>query len=140
MHISCDLNDTHDITAKTNAFISQVNTLDVKFNGVSSNVRGKLLQAYCCTWDGCQPWDLNAKAAHQMSIEWNKAVRRTLHIPYDMHTRLLPLILGGGNFKDQHRSRVSKFLCSFNISNNEHIRYIGQRAHISTWGHWDATG
>ena len=41
--ISCDLNDTHNNKIKTNVFISQVNILNSKFSGVSSNVRGKLL-------------------------------------------------------------------------------------------------
>ena len=43
--ISCDLSDAYDIKAKTNVFISQVNTLKNKFSGVTCNVRGKLLQS-----------------------------------------------------------------------------------------------
>ena len=91
--ISCDLSDAYDIKAKTN--VSQVNTLNNKFSGVTCNVRGKLLQSYCCAWYGCQTWDLHTKMAQRMNIEWNKAVRRTLRIPYNTHTRLLPLILRG---------------------------------------------
>ena len=48
--ISCDLSGAYDIKANTNVFISQVNTLNNKFSGVTCNVRGKLLQSYCCTW------------------------------------------------------------------------------------------
>ena len=71
--------------AKTNVFISQVNTLNNKFSGVTCNVHDKLLQSYCCAWHGCQTWDLHTKMAQRMNIEWNKAVRRTLRIPYNTH-------------------------------------------------------
>ena len=37
--ISCDLSDAYDIKANTNVFISQVNTLNNKFSGVTCNVR-----------------------------------------------------------------------------------------------------
>ena len=87
--ISCDLSDAYDIKAKPNVFISQVNTLNNKFSGVTCNVRGKLLQSYCCVWYGFQTWDFHRKMAQRINIEWNKAVRRTLRTPYNTYTRLL---------------------------------------------------
>ena len=57
------VHDAYDIKAKTNVFISQVNTLNNKFSGVTCNVRGKLLQSYCCAWYGCKTWDLHTKMA-----------------------------------------------------------------------------
>ena len=89
--ISHDLCDSHDIKAKKHIFISQVNTLNNKFSSISCTTRGKLFQTYCCAWYGCQTWDLNTKMTLHMNIEWNKAVRRTMRIPYDTRTCLLYL-------------------------------------------------
>ena len=86
---------------------------------VSGNVKGQLLQTYCCSWYGCQTWDLASKHAEcQMNTEWNKAVRRTLRVPYTPYTNLLPLLVKGKPFMTQHFFRVSKFVQSFVRSNN----------------------
>ena len=46
----------------------------------------------------------------QLNVEWNKAVRRTLNLPYKTHRRLLPLIVNGKSFKSQHCSRLHKYI------------------------------
>ena len=132
--ISSNLNDNLDIKAKSNVFISQVNKLNNKFGTVHSIFRGKLLQTYCCAWYGCQTWDLVSKPVRHMNVQWNKAVRRTIGVPYDTRTRLLPLLVKGRNFRDQHRTRVMKFLTSFMTSDNNHVLYIGLRARTHTHG------
>ena len=63
-----------------------------------------------------------------MNIEWNKAVRRTLNLPYKTRTCLLPELVQGNTFAVQHRSRISNFLVAFNDSKNSRVAYIGQRA------------
>ena len=97
-------------------------------SAVSGNVKGRLLQTYCGSWYGCQTWDLTSKSAHQMNIEWNKAVRRTLHVPYTTHTKLLPLLVLGKSFTGQHKSRISKFIQSFLGSSNTSVVLIGETA------------
>ena len=108
------LKDTDDIKFKKGVFISQVNKLKCKFCTVESTLRGRLLQTYCCSWYGCQTWDLSSRSIGCMNIEWNKAVRRTLLLPYKTRTCLLPLLVHGKPFAVQHRSRIAKFLVSFN--------------------------
>ena len=129
-----DLRDAADVTLKTGIFISQVNRLNVKFRKVSSLVKGNLLQTYCCSWYGSQTWDMNSKHVCQLNIQWNKAVRRTLKIPYTTHTRLLPHIVNSFSFKDQHARRVKKFLYTFTSSENMHVLFIGERALRNTIG------
>ena len=63
---------------------------------------------------------------------WNKAVRRTLHIPYTTHRHLLPLLVQGCLFAEQHR--VAKFIESFCSTSNDHVHLIGERAHCLTTG------
>ena len=132
--ITCDLKDSEDITFKKGAFISQVNRLNCKMSQVSGNVKGQLMQTYCCSWYGCQTWDLASKSACQMNTEWNKAVRRTLRVPYTTHTNLLPLLVKGKPFMTQHFSRVSKFVQSFVHSNNTSVVFIGALARYSSSG------
>jgi len=137
-HLGCilmrDLSDAADVTLKTGVFISQVNKLNVKFSKVSSLVRGSLLQTYCCSWYGSQSWEIVSKNTHRLNVQWNKAVRRTLKIPYTTHTRLLPHIIKSLSFKDQHARRVNKFLATFMSSENSHVNYIGKRAAVNTIG------
>ena len=129
-----DLSDKCDIEYKKGVFVSQVNTMNNRMSAVSANVKGQLLQTYCCSWYGCQTWDLVSRWAHEMSIEWNKAVRRTLRIPCTTHTSLLPAIVKRATFKQQHAARVQKFVRSFLSSSNEHVALIGERARHCTAG------
>ena len=126
--VTHDLKDDDDVNLKKGTFIGQVNKLKCKFCTVQSSLRGRLLQTYCCSWYGCQTWDLAGRQVEAMNIEWNKAVRRTLLLPYKTRTCLLPHLVIGKNFADQHKSRISKFLVSFNESENSHVFYIGERA------------
>ena len=105
-----------------------MNKLKCKFQTINSTLRGKLLQTYCCSWYGCQIWDLVGRSVKVMNTEWNKAVRRTMNLHYKTHTCLLPLLISGKSFADQHRSRVSNFLASFCSSGNDHVLFIGERA------------
>ena len=126
--VTHDLKDDDDIALKKGAFIGQVNKLNSKFSTVQTSLKARLLQTYCCSWYGCQTWDLTSRSADSMNIEWNKAVRRTLCLPFRTRTCLLPLLVHGKNFASQHKSRILKFFTSFNDSNNSHVLYIGERA------------
>ena len=69
-----------------------------------------------------------------MNTEWNKAVRRTLRVPFRTHTNLLSYIVKSKNFSDQHLNRVRKFLHSFSTSKNLNVQLIGKRARENTIG------
>ena len=132
--ITHDLNDSEDINLKKGVFISQINKLNCKFQTVHSTLRGRLLQTYCCSWYGCQNWDLAGRSVESMNIEWNKAIRRTLNLPYTTRTCLLPLLVNGKSFASQHKSRVEKFILSFKKSANSRVSYIAKRAEIFSHG------
>ena len=126
--VTHDLKDLDDINFKKGVFVGQVNKLKCKFCTVHNTLRGLLLQTYCCSWYGCQTWDLASGSVKCMNIEWNKAVRRTLLLPYKTRTCLLPHLIHGKPFAVQHRSRISNFLVSFTASDNSRVFYIGERA------------
>ena len=81
-----------------------------------------------CSFYGCQTWDLYEKYVNQLNVEWNKAVRRTLNLPYKTHRRLLPLIVNGKSFKSQHCSRLHKYVNRFFSSENIYVSFIGAKA------------
>ena len=118
-----------------------MNRLNNKLSVVSANVKGQLLQTYCCSWYGCRTLDLVSKLAQTNAVEWNEAVRHTLGIPYTTHTVLLPGITGSKPFKEQHTSRVFKLISSFFSSHNDYVLLIGERARFCAVGalgrNWD---
>ena len=120
--------------SKKGVFISQVNKLNVKFSSVSSLQCGFLFQNYCCSWYGCQSWDLIGPDIDRMQIEWNKAVRRILRVPYQTHTNLLPLSINADTFLAQFRKRIAKFVNSFLVSKNVYISFIGELARYNSYG------
>ena len=132
--ITHGLSDLNDITYKKGVFISQVNRLNARFPFGSSGVKGHLLQTYCCSFYGCQTWDLYEKHVNQLNVEWNKAVRRTLNLPYKTHRRLLPLIVNGKSFKRQHCSRLHKYVNGFFSSENIYVSFIGAKAKTRVTG------
>ena len=107
--ITCDLKDSEDITFKKGVLLFVV---------WMSNMGSR--QQVC--------------VPDKHSTEWNKAVRRTLRVPYTTHTNLLPLLVKGKPFMTQHFSRVSKFVQSFVHSNNTSVVFIGALARYSSSG------
>ena len=133
--VTSDLNDFEDIEFKKCVFRSQVNKLNEKFSTMHATLKANLFHAYCCSFYGCQTWDLDSRDARSLNTEWNKAVRRTLRIPWKTRTALLPHLIFGQNFSAQHKKRISKFLDTFRTSNNSHVFYIGARSDLYAHGH-----
>ena len=126
-----DLSDDADIRQKVGICVSQVNNLNKRFGQLSMRVKSKLMQSYCCSWFGCQTWDINCKYAKKMNISWNKAVRRVLGIPYRTHTALLPYLIENPSFRKQHTSRYIKFYNSLLMSDNDSVKYIAECAYVN---------
>ena len=100
-----DMCDDADIRAKRVEFIGSVNRLNVQFRVVPDQIRIRLLQTYCTAWYGCQTWLLNTNHVKGMTIEWKKAVRRTLNLPRMTRSKLIPLLAGNCSFQEQHERR-----------------------------------
>ncbi len=64
----------------------------------------------------------------------NKAIRKIIRLPYETHRNLLPLVINGASFSDQHVSRIKKFVSSFMNSKNRKIRFIGEMAMEYSYG------
>ena len=89
--------------------------------------------SYCCTFYGCQTWDSHGKHVNQLNVEWNKALQRTLNLPYKTHRRLLNLTVNGKSFKSQHCSRPLKYVNGF-FSGNIYVSFISAKAKTRVTG------
>ena len=131
--VSLDKNvpDDADIRQKVDICVSHVNNSNKRFGHLIIRVKSNIMQSYCCSWFGCQTWDINCKYAKKMNTSWNKAVRRILGIPYRTLTALLPYLIENHNFRKQHTSRYIKFYNSLLMSDNDSVKYIAECAYVN---------
>ena len=87
--VTSDLTDARDCARKRSFFIGSVNKLLGSYGKIQSNVLCKLFQIYCCSFYGSELWCCNSYGFNRCVIEWNKAMRRILRIPYRSHRWLL---------------------------------------------------
>ena len=68
--------DEIDVQVKRGHFYGSVNTLCAKFKCVLGNISlaTKLFMSYCCSFYGCQLWDLSSTWFDVICVAWNKAV------------------------------------------------------------------
>ena len=64
-----NLDDSDDVEFKKGVFISQVNTLNQKFSSVQGSLKSALFQTYCCSFYGCQTWDLDNRSVRSLNTE-----------------------------------------------------------------------
>ena len=88
--------DDMDIQLKRGQFYWAVNSLCAKFRGILQgiNVASKLVYSYCCSFYGCQLWDLFSNYIEDIYVAWQKAIRRIFNLPYNTHWYLLPFVAG----------------------------------------------
>jgi hypothetical protein len=87
-----DLSDRSDIAKRRNVFVGQVNNLLCQFSALDSFTLNKLFNSFCCSFYGCELWDLQAPALNDFCVAWRIALRRIWRLPRTSHSRLLPLI------------------------------------------------
>jgi len=58
--------------------------------------RIELCKAFCSSMYGCKLWSLNdsAVSVSEFCVDWRKALRRVINVPYNCHSCLLPLLSG----------------------------------------------
>ena len=65
--------------------------------------------SYCCSFYGCQLWDLSSKWFRAICVAWNKAVRRIFLLPYNTRSFLLPCVVDIIPIRNQLLKRRVKF-------------------------------
>ena len=93
-----------------------------------SNVLCKLFQIYCYSFYGSELWLVNSYGFNGCVIEWNKAMRRIVRIPYRSHTWMLAQL---GQQKDRREHLHVKLLRYLTYALNYCNPIVKKFAHIA---------
>ena len=126
-HLIQNLGESDEILNKKGDFIGRINTIIANFPLCPDSVAMSLLRTQCCHMYGCQAWNLADRKVNEFHNTWNRGVRRLLNLPYQTHRRFLPQIAGMQNSESQVFKRVVKLAQSMCVSDNQIVRYVGQR-------------
>jgi hypothetical protein len=99
--IDTKLTHQGDCAAKLSAFYGSVNKLVGLYGGLDGSTLCKFFNSFCCSFYGSSLWPFNASSFDNICVQWNKAVRRILNLPYRTHTWLLGPLLGTRHISHQ---------------------------------------
>ena len=96
---------------KRGHFYGLANKLWTKFKCVLGDISltANLFMSYCCSFYGCQLWDLSSTWFDVIHVAWNKAGRRIFQLPHNAHSFLLPYVVNGIPIRDQLLKRCVTF-------------------------------
>ena len=126
--ITYHCNDISDISAKRGTFIAAVNNLLANFNTVPLYLLNTLFKNYCCSFYGCQTWNLREKYLQNLSTIYNKSIRRIWHLPYNSHTRIVHEISGSLSIDVLLAIRFVNMFSKMASSSNPCIHFIAMSA------------
>ena len=129
---ACDLSDRSDIEKRRNGFVGQVNNLLCQFSALDSFTLNKLFASFCCSFYGCELWDLQAPALNDLCVAWRIALRRVWRLPRNSHSRLLPLIANCMPLLDCICRRFLKFVYSCINSESSLVRFVARHGIFSS--------
>jgi len=69
--------------------IGQINNVLCYFGKLPSQVKSRLLYAYCSSLYGCELWDLWNSNIASVCVAWRKALRRVWNLPLNTHSYFL---------------------------------------------------
>ena len=71
---------------------------------------------------GTQLFDLSDPSMSKLYTEWRKSIRYLLHLPYQTHCSLLPLICNDSSVQCQLQNRSLRFIKSLSNSSNPIVK------------------
>ena len=108
--ISNTLTDDDDISDKRSVFVGQSNNVLCYFAKLSTDVKLRLFFSYCTSFFGSELWRLDNTNINEIYTAWRKVVRRIWSIPYNTHSRFLPLLCNCLPIDDQFCQRFLNFI------------------------------
>ena len=112
-------------------FVGKFNSVLADFSNVRSDIRQQLVEKYCYSLYGSHFCDFQSKDMSKINIMWRKSIRRTWHLPYRTHSRLLPFIADCMPFDMLIHQRFYKFFEKNLKSDNCVVACIFQNAVMS---------
>lgn len=126
------LTDENDCSLKISSFNGSVNKLLGNYGGLQTHVLVKLFNSYCCSFYGSQMWTMNSPGFKRCCIQWNKAVRRILNLPYRTHTWLLGPLMRQRHIRFQFQIKFLRFIHQMLNSTNNVVSYVARVARFSS--------
>ena len=108
--ISRDLTDNADMSEKRAVFIGQANNIICYFAKLNATVKYRLFMSYCTSFFGCELWRITNDSLDSICTAWRRAVRRIWSLPYNAHSRLLPIVCNSVNIFDTFCVRYLNFI------------------------------
>ncbi len=123
--VSSNLRDNSDCSLKRSIFNGSVNKLFGSYGGLQRPVLCKLFKSYCCAFYGSQLWTLDSNGFRSCCVQWNKAVRKVLRLPYRTHTWLLGPLMDQCHISIQLYVKSLRFIYSMINSENDTVAFVG---------------
>ena len=95
------------------------------------DVASKLFYSYCCSFYGCQLWDLSSNYIEDIYVAWQKAIRRIFNLPCNTHRYLLPFVAGSSHIRVNLVNRFNNFFNAPMSSDNKIIELLVYNCHFS---------
>lgn len=108
--ISNTFTDDIDILEKRSVFIGQANNVLCYFAKLTSNVKSRLFFTYCNSFFGSELWRLDNACMDDICTAWRRGIRRIWSLPYNAHSRYLPLLSNCLPIYDQFCDRFLNFV------------------------------
>ena len=128
-YVNSALNDSADCAYKLSKFFGSVNKLKGNFGHLSPGVIVRLFNSYCCSYYGSQIWNISSRGVASICTNWNKAIRRLLHLPYTTHRYLLPSLIQSPALHCQLEKRFVNFFRSMVQSDNNIVSFISSHTY-----------
>ncbi len=98
------------------------------YGSLQSSILCKLFKSYCCSFYGSQLWTLDSSGFKSCCTQWNKAIRKILHVPYQTHTWLLGPLSDQYHISVQLYVKTLRFIYSLFNSSNSTVSFVGMLA------------
>jgi len=126
--VNSNLCDNQDCNIKKGVFNSAVNKLAGSYGKLYSPNLMYLFRTFCCSFYGSQLWDFKSRGFSSCCVQWNKAVRKLLQLPFCTHTWLLGPLSGQSHISDQFYIKTFKFLHSMYHHVNPVVSFLARAA------------
>lgn len=115
-----------ECTKKTNDFTFHVNMLRSNFRNCNHRVLLRLFNNYCLSFHGCQAWQFEEPCFQSVNRKWRKALRLLLQLPYNCHSRFIPVIACNNNHQILYTllQRHVKMIKCMSSSHNSVVRNV----------------
>jgi hypothetical protein len=122
--ITSSFSNIDDVTYRRNCLVGQSNNI-LCFFKLDMLVRLNLFKSYCSSMYGCELRALNNNDNVDLfCVAWRKALRRVLNLPYNTHSRLLPILADTFPISDEICKRSAHFITSCISSPSRLVRSV----------------